>query len=247
MKKFLFFSIFLLATSAASAQFYSYFEGQEFNKAIAVSGKEMNIQLQRFAFLSSEIANLHTDIAQCYIEVKKIEKAIEHLSISITINDYLNGDSTLFSAYQNELIAQLYLNNNNYLDAACHYERCFIVNRKHKGETSLSCIDNLNIAAICYDKANKLELAERNYIIAERLLNENPSGNERMLRIVRQSLKHLYRTTKAYEKEKQIDVKLGLSSGLETTNKINPTGEKCDCVNHLVPAEELLKLGITPK
>ncbi len=234
-----------ISTTQGQSRFWQFVNANKYDDAIALSATELKIALQRYTFLSPEIGDLHSAISKCYKEKKKYSLALDHLTNAYTIYVFINGDSSLLGVYECEELAQLYFHVGNYLDAACYYEKCFIINRKHKGELSQACIDNLNVAAICYDKANNLALAERNYLIVEKLLAENEVVNERMLRIVRQSLKHLYRVTKNTDRENAIDVKLGILNGNETTNKVKVNGEKCDCINHLVPAEELRKLGIT--
>jgi len=227
------------------AQTYEeYINLKKYAKALQLVNKEYsNALAKKNNIYSNNVAEALTKIAYCQQQLKQYDDAILAMTQAQAINQFLYSDSSGIAGYDHHLLGILYYEKGNFLDAACSFEREFLIHRRIRGVLSKECADDMFQAAICYDKANILKEAERSYTISLELYKNLDGNHETAIRSIHQSLIQFYRNTK------RIDLADSLAhlNNLSTYPKTNDlkAGETCDCIQHLLPEAELKKLGLS--
>lgn len=236
--------IFIAHTLSAQDLYSKYFDQKNYKKAAEIAKAELlKNQASKGLYHESTMTQL-TRLIDCYTLLENYNDAINYLCSLQAANQYLYGDSVEYAAYEYEQLGLLYYKNKNYLDAACCFERAFIINRKNKGENTMASVDDLHEAAVSYEKAKEIEKAERDYLLSISILKKIENYPVDRLRNILNELKHFYHTNKMVSEETGVQEALN-TMGLEKTNDVKES-ERCDCIKHLIPSEELKKLGITP-
>lgn len=236
----------ILCTQALSAQdlYKKYFDQKNYKKALEIAKGDFLKNQAAYGLYHEDVMNNLSQLIDCNTALENYTDAAYYLCSLQAANQYLYGDSVEYAAYDYEQLGLLYYKNKNFLDAACCFERAFIINRRNKGENAMCNVDNLHEAAVSYEKAKELEKAERDYLLSISILKKIENYPIDKLRNILNELKHFYHTNKMTAEETGVQEALN-TMGLEKTNEVKES-ERCDCVKHLVPSEELKKLGITP-